>query len=121
MICLISCAFLQGCTKAPLLLSQSVTAVVTVLCHSQDQEVPEAQGQLFSHTSWPEWEKLGRIWSPPSWEQEGVGLRTQLSSGALCAVRDGSAEQSERSRQCVSSGEGINLLKKVGEKYHKLN
>lgn len=32
-------------------------------------------------------------------------LRTQLSSGALCAIRGESAEQSERSRQCVSSGE----------------
>lgn len=33
-------------------------------------------------------------------------LRTQLSSGALCAVRDESAEQSERSRQW-GGGEGV--------------
>lgn len=43
-------------------------------------------------------------------------LRTQLSSGALCAVRGESAEQT-----MCQQWAGSYLLKEEGEKYHKLN
>lgn len=37
-------------------------------------------------------------------------LRTQMRTSALCVSRHESTEQSERSRQCVSSGEVVREL-----------